>query len=49
MRAGPVTIACSVVIGLILIKDGTMQKLIGNIATTVQTFAGGIKPVTGIA
>jgi hypothetical protein len=49
MRAGPFTIGAAVVLGLILIKDGTMQTLIGNIATTVQTFAGGIKPVTGIA
>jgi hypothetical protein len=45
----PFTIACAVVIGLVLIKDGTIQQLIGNVATTAQTFATGIKPVTGIA
>lgn len=49
MRAGPFTIGSIVVLGLIMVKDGTAQKLIGNIATTVQTFASGIKPVTGIA
>jgi hypothetical protein len=49
MRAGPVTIGAAVIVGLILVKDGTMQALIGNVATAAKTFAGGIKPITTIA
>lgn len=34
--------------GMVLIKDGTAQTLIGNIATTAKTFIGGIKPITTV-
>ena len=48
MRNG-VTIAAAVIIGLILVKDGTAQKLIQDGATGLKDLASGVKPLTGIA
>lgn len=44
-----VTVAAGVFIGLVLIKDGTMGKLIGNAASFLQTGAQGLKPLTNVA
>lgn len=44
-----VTVGAAVFIGLVLIKDGTMGRLVGNAATFLQTGAQGLKPLTNIA
>lgn len=46
--SGFVTTAAVVFVGLVLIKDGTAQTLVGNVATAVQTFVKGIKPITTV-
>lgn len=48
MRGG-ITIGAAVIIGLILIKDGTAGKLFGDAAKGLTDFASGVKPLTNIA
>lgn len=48
MRNG-VTIGAAVIIGLILIKDGTAGSLFQDAARGLTDFAKGVKPLTNIA
>ena len=33
---------------MVLLKDGTLPQLVTNAATTVSTFAKGIRPITNV-
>lgn len=35
-------------LGLVMLKDGTLGKLVGNIATGVQTTVSGLTPLTKV-
>ena len=48
MRNG-LTIGAAVVIGLILIKDGSIQGVFNDLAKLGGDTAKGLKPLTGIA
>lgn len=44
-----VAITASVIVGLMLLRDGTLPKLITDAANGARDFTTGIKPITRVA